>query len=138
MWSFTGEPAMEKNARIAAGPLGRFLYRWANLSLRVILPSAYGDKSKLTPQIHRQYLERFPDRWSRGVVLWTLAKSLIGSSQYYNSLWEQRDRPSSYGRCRIPLFDRTSLPVGKKCCVQQGRWKWKVLVTGHTKKHRSA
>ena len=91
MWSFAGDWEMERKARIAGGRLGRWLYRWANFSLRVIAPHAYGDRKKLTPEIHRHYLERFPDRWSRGTVLWTLARSLLGSSQYYDSLWQQRE-----------------------------------------------
>ncbi|MGH7679569.1 MAG: alpha/beta fold hydrolase [Gemmatimonadaceae bacterium] len=90
MWSFAGDRDMEGKARIAGSAFGKFMYRWANMSLRVIAPSAYGDRSKLTPQIHRQYLERFPDRWSRGAVLWPLAKALLGSSEFYESMWRER------------------------------------------------
>lgn len=90
MWSFAGDRDMEKKGRIAGSRLGRILYRWANLSLKIITPAAYGDKAKLTPAIHRQYLDRFPDRWSRGAVLWPLAKALLGSRSYYDSLWQQR------------------------------------------------
>ena len=90
MWSFAGDRDMEKKGRIAGSRLGRVLYRWANLSLKVIMPSAYGDRSKLTPEIHAQYLSRFPDRWSRGAVLWPLAKALLGSRTYYEALWQQR------------------------------------------------
>jgi haloalkane dehalogenase len=92
MWSFVGDRDMEKKARIAGSRIGRFLYRWANLSLRVITPQAYADKSKLTPEIHRHYLERFPDGWSRGAVLWPLAHALLDSSQYYDSLCQQRQK----------------------------------------------
>lgn len=92
MWSFVGDPELEKAGLIAGSPMGRLLYRWANLPLRVLTPHAYGDRHKLTAEIHRQYVERFPDRWSRGTVLWALAKALLGSSHYYESLWRQRDR----------------------------------------------
>jgi haloalkane dehalogenase len=95
MWSFTGDPEMESKGRVAGSELGRFLYRWANLSLRVIAPSAYADRKKLTPAIHRQYLDRFPDRWSRGAVLWPLARALLGSSAYYESLWREHERLNS-------------------------------------------
>jgi haloalkane dehalogenase len=60
------------------------------LSLRVIMPHAYTDKGKLTPHVHRQYVARFPDRWSRGAVLWALAQALLGSSRYYDALWQER------------------------------------------------
>ena len=92
MWSFVGERDMERKARIAGGWLGRFLYRRANFSLRILAPQAYGDRSKLTPAIHRQYLDRFPDPWSRGAVLWPLARALLGSSAFYDSLWQERER----------------------------------------------
>lgn len=90
MWSFEGDADMEKKARVAGGALGRFLYRYGNFSLKVLTPYAYGDRRKLTPEIHRQYLDRFPDRWSRGAVLWALARSLLGSSAFYRSLWDRR------------------------------------------------
>ena len=92
MWSFAGDADMERKGRIAGGRLGRFLYRWANFSLRVITPSAYADRSTLTPAIHRQYLAPFPDRWSRGAVLWPLARALLGSGAHYDRLWSMRDR----------------------------------------------
>jgi pimeloyl-ACP methyl ester carboxylesterase len=91
MWSFAGDADMEKKARIAGSGVGRWLYRHLNFSQRVIMPTAYGDRKKLTPAIHRQYLSVFPDAWSRGAVLWALAKSLLGSGDFYDSLWRRRD-----------------------------------------------
>ena len=91
MWSFADDPEMVKKGRIAGGRMGRFLYRWANFSLRVITPYAYADRKKLTPEIHRHYLDRFSDRWSRGAVLWPLAHAILGSSAYYDSLWQRRE-----------------------------------------------
>jgi haloalkane dehalogenase len=88
-WSFARDPDMEKKARIAASSLGRLLYRWANVSLRLIMPSAYADRGKLTPAIHRQYLEVFRDRDAREQVLWSFARALRGSSDFYQSLWSR-------------------------------------------------
>jgi haloalkane dehalogenase len=92
MWSFADDPAMARKARFAGGRLGRFLYRRLNFSLKVIAPSAYGDRKKLTPAIHRQYLAPFPEADSRGRVLWALARGLLGSSDFYESLWQRRAR----------------------------------------------
>ena len=86
MWSFTGDREMERAGRLGGGAIGQFLYRWVNFSLRVLMPSAYGDRSKLTREIHRQYLDRFPDRDSRGRVLWPLAHAILGSTRYYDAL----------------------------------------------------
>ncbi|MEW5916714.1 MAG: alpha/beta fold hydrolase [Gemmatimonadota bacterium] len=92
MWSFRGDRRMERAGRMAGGTIGRFLYRYANASQRIIMPSAYADRRKLTPEIHAQYLDRFADTWSRGAVLWPLAHALLGSSTFYDSLWKQRER----------------------------------------------
>jgi len=79
-------------ARVIGSPIGRFLYRYFNASLRLLLPGAYGDKKKLTPEIHRHYLNVFPDFDSRERVLWALARALIGSREFYVSLWQQREK----------------------------------------------
>jgi len=92
MWSLAGDRGMERAARLVGGALGRFLYRRANFSLRVITPSAWADRRKLTSALHRQYLAPFPDAWSRGAVLWPLARALVGSSDHYDSLWQRRAR----------------------------------------------
>jgi len=89
MWKFDDE-AMLRRARFAGSGLARLLYRYANASQRIIMPSAYGDRRKLTREIHGQYLGVFPDAESRELVLHTLAKALLGSSEYYQSLWNRR------------------------------------------------
>lgn len=92
MWSFADDPEMVRRGRMVSGALGRFLYRRLNASLRLITPSAYGDRRKLTRDIHRQYLAVFPDADSRERVLWTLACALNGSAAFYDSLWRRRER----------------------------------------------
>ena len=92
MWSFADDAEMTRRARFASGALGRFLYRRLNASLRLIAPSAYGDRRKLTKAIHRQYLAPFPDADGRERVLWALARALLGSSAFYDRLWQQRRR----------------------------------------------
>jgi haloalkane dehalogenase len=92
MWSIAGDPRMARGARMLGGRLGRLLYRRANLSLRSLMPYAYGDRKKLTPAIHGQYLAAFPDADSRGRVLWPLARGLLASSDHFDSLWQRRQR----------------------------------------------
>jgi haloalkane dehalogenase len=92
MWSFDDDAVMRRRAAMVDGAVGRFLYRYANASQRLIMPSAYGDRRRLTRAIHRQYLEVFPDADSRERVLFALARALRGSSAFYADLWAQRDR----------------------------------------------
>jgi haloalkane dehalogenase len=92
LWSFAGDKAMERSGRLAGGSLGRWLYRYADFSLKVLMPYAYGDRKKLTPAIHRQYRERFPDANSRERVLWTLARALLASGNFYGTSWKGRER----------------------------------------------
>lgn len=90
MWSFEGDRDMERKARLAGGRLGLFLYRAFNASLKLITPSAYGDRRKLTKRIHGQLLAPFAGVDSRERVLWALAHALLGSSAHYASVWERR------------------------------------------------
>jgi haloalkane dehalogenase len=92
MWPFDDDPAMRRKAAIASGAFGRWLYRHANASLRIIMPSAYGNRKALTPAIHRQYLEVFRDPQARVDVLHALARALTGSRDFYASLWARVSR----------------------------------------------
>jgi haloalkane dehalogenase len=91
-WPLDDDPKLARGAKLIGGAMGRFLYRYANASLKLIMPSAYGDKKKLTKEIHRRYLDVFRDRDARVLVLHALAKSLLGSSAHYQSLLDRIDR----------------------------------------------
>ena len=93
MWSFTGNRKMERKARLAGSRLGCWMYRTLNVSLRMITPSAYADRKKLTPRIHAQYLAPFVGIDSRERVLHALARALLESSDFYADLWERRGAP---------------------------------------------
>jgi haloalkane dehalogenase len=92
MWPLDDDPRMARSMRLLGGPLGRLLYKYANAPLRLLMPTAYGDRSKLTPAIHRQYLAPFSRREDRVLVLHALARSLAGSRDYYARLWSDVDR----------------------------------------------
>jgi haloalkane dehalogenase len=92
MWSLRDDKGVRRAARIVDSDFGRFLYRRANFSLRVITPGAFADKKKLTREVHAHYLAPFPDPESRERVLWSLAHALFGSTPFYESLWGRRER----------------------------------------------
>ena len=91
-WDLDTDHEFLRVARFAASFVGRFLYRWFNASLRLIMPSAYGDRRRLTPRIHAQYLAPFRRRADRVRVLWTLARSLVTSSKSFGRIWDERER----------------------------------------------
>ncbi len=114
LWSFADDAGMRRKAALASGGLGRWLYRSCNASLTLIMPSAYGDRRKLTKAVHTQYRAVFPDADSRERVLFALAKALLGSSAYYASLWERRAelarmRPAILWGLRDSAFPPTTL-----------------------------
>jgi haloalkane dehalogenase len=132
MWSLKGDSGVERAHRIVGGKVGRFLYRRANFSLRVITPSAFADRRKLTPRIHGQYLAPFADIDARETVLWALARALMESDAHYDALWSRRGqlatlpalivwgmkdpafRPHQLERWRkaLPAAEVLDLPVG--------------------------
>jgi haloalkane dehalogenase len=92
MWPLDDDPTMKWGANLLGGPIGAWLYRHANLSLRVLMPTAYGDRRALTPAIHRHYLELFRDKRARVQVLHALARALNGSRAHYAALLENVGR----------------------------------------------
>jgi haloalkane dehalogenase len=89
MWSLRDDPKMYRMAKLAQSWWFRWLYRYANASQRLIMPSAYGDRRKLTPQLHAQYLRCFDDRDAREQVLYALAYGLLGADDLYAGLWDR-------------------------------------------------
>ena len=85
-WPIDDDPEMVRAARLVGGAVGRWLYKYANIEFRLIVPSAYGDRRKLTSAILRQYSSAFADRPARGQVLHTLATALLGSRAHYHSV----------------------------------------------------
>jgi haloalkane dehalogenase len=134
MWPLDDDRDMRRAGRLLGGAFGRFMYRYANLSLRVLTPSAYADRRKLTPAIHAQYLAPFPDTDSRGRVLWPLARAILGSSGYYDTLWRRRNALASLPALVIwgmkdPAFKprllerwRTVLPSARVVGLPVGHW----------------
>lgn len=91
MWPLEDDKEMANRARLVSGALGRWMYRHLNASLRLIMPSAYAQRARLTRGIHRQYLELFRKPEDRVLVLWPLARALLGSSAYYRELYSRID-----------------------------------------------
>ena len=90
MWSLAGTRA-ERTSRLLSGPLGRFLYERLNVSPRLLVPAAFGDRRTLTPEVHRHYVDAFPTPAERRGP-YVLARELAASGDWYRSLWRRRER----------------------------------------------
>jgi haloalkane dehalogenase len=88
--SWDDDPGMQRKAKVAGSWLGRWMYRALNASPRFLLPMGYANRTRLTPEVHRQYLDAFPDPDSRERVLFSLARSMLESRGYLASLWDRR------------------------------------------------
>lgn len=89
-------PRDRRLAWLAGTRLWRLLYRHMNLSF-AIARSAWGQGPR-PPEVWAQYAARFADASAREQVLFALARSLGGSSVFFQSLWDRRAR-----LCNVPL-----------------------------------
>ncbi|MBS1537854.1 MAG: alpha/beta fold hydrolase [Bacteroidetes bacterium] len=87
MWSLENDKHFKQASQLLGSAFGRFLYKRWNFSPKVMLKISFGDKSKLTKHIHNHYLKAFPTPQSRTSTA-VLAKELIGSSNWFDSLWK--------------------------------------------------
>lgn len=91
MWSFVGDRQMQWIGRVFAGRVGRFLYeRWA-FAVNVLFRRAFGDRRRYTRAVHAQYQGPMRDPAARHAT-WVYARELLGSSSWYGTLWQRRDR----------------------------------------------
>lgn len=72
---------------IVGGPIGRQLIYHRNFFVKTIMPSMFGTKSRLTPEIHRQYIEPLRNPEERKGC-WVFPAQIIGSSDWLQSLWD--------------------------------------------------
>jgi pimeloyl-ACP methyl ester carboxylesterase len=91
LWATKDEKSAQKIDKTINSWLGRFLYLTMNFSPRILLKNGFSNKKNLTKSIHQHYINPFPDKNSR-LPLLNLAKALVGSSDWYQSQWQQLDK----------------------------------------------
>lgn len=79
-----------KPSKIIASPLGRFLYLRLNFSVNVLLKSAFYDKSLLTSKVFKQYKKAMGPSGRKAA--YALAEAIMGESDWYDGLWEERQK----------------------------------------------
>jgi haloalkane dehalogenase len=89
LWPVNRDPYYIAFSSFMGGPVGRLLIKRYNFFAGTLLKKLYGDKSRLTPEIHRHYLEPLGEPAERKGC-WTLPKQIIGSTVWLKGLWEKR------------------------------------------------
>ncbi|MBK9557236.1 MAG: alpha/beta fold hydrolase [Bacteroidetes bacterium] len=94
--SIQDEPEYKKMKMILGSPLMPLLYRYLNFSAKYILPAAFGERSRLTPEIHQHFLRPFSKVSERNGTI-AFAKSLLRDQDYYASVGKKlsilKDKP---------------------------------------------
>jgi pimeloyl-ACP methyl ester carboxylesterase len=90
LWSLKNDSHYSKPAKTIDSWLGKFLYLRLNAPVNMIMPAAFGDRKKLTKNIHSHYRKAYPGAPSR-VALYAIAKELMGASDWWQSLWDKAD-----------------------------------------------
>jgi haloalkane dehalogenase len=73
------------------GSIGKWLIKWRNFFAQDIVGHAFGDKNKLTAEIHNHYLKPLEKQEER-IGTWVFPREIIGSTEWLRSLWNNVDR----------------------------------------------
>lgn len=90
MWSVKGNGYYEKFSGFMGGAVGRFLIRNFNFFAKAVVRQATGEKERFPKSIRKAYqlhLSTPPERKGS----WVFPKEIIGSSDWLDSLWQQRE-----------------------------------------------
>ena len=88
LWETHTDEDAQKIDRLINSWLGRSLYLYFNFSPKYLIKRGFSNPNVLSKSIHRHYTRPFPNKKSR-IALLQLAKSLVGSSEWYQSQWKQ-------------------------------------------------
>jgi haloalkane dehalogenase len=77
-------------SRFTGGSLGRYLIRRHNFFARVIMPQSYGNRARLTEEIHRHYLKPLEVEAERKGC-WVFPEQILGATDWLGALWARRE-----------------------------------------------
>lgn len=88
MHSLTNDPHYATPARLLNTWFGKFCYLYLNFPVNIVMPAAFGDRRKLTKEIHRHYKKALPSARER-IAAHTFSIELMAASEWWQGLWEQ-------------------------------------------------
>jgi haloalkane dehalogenase len=116
MWSVNHVLRFILFSSVVGGPIGRYRIRRSNYFVRKVMPSAFGDPKRMTPEVHAQYLNALPtpaDRKGCSVF----PHQILGSSEWLAGLWDRRSRLE--GKRALLAWGMKDVGFGKK---ELARW----------------
>lgn len=90
LWSLKEDKHYAGPAKVMHSWLGRLLYLHLNFPVNVVMPAAFGDKKKLTKEVHRHYKLTLPNADER-IAAYALTHELMDASDWWQSMWDQLD-----------------------------------------------
>lgn len=94
LWSVKGDPHFEKFSNMMGKGVGKFMIKHFNLFGKKVVKMAVADKHKLTRHIHKHYYKHL-DKPSHRKGSYVFPGQIIGSSEWLEKLWQQKDKISS-------------------------------------------
>jgi haloalkane dehalogenase len=88
LWSVKNDWYYQMFSKFTGGPIGKFLIYNRNFFARDIVKAAYGDKKKLTEEVHSHYMKPIEKKEHRKGS-WVFPREIIGSTDWLSSQWEK-------------------------------------------------
>lgn len=94
MWSLKDNRRARRLAALVGNPINRLYYRLLNASPTFILPALFADRHSIPKSTQVQFLEPFRNFKERRAI-YAMVEGLRDSEEWFNRLWEKRDRLAS-------------------------------------------
>lgn len=91
MWDLMPDKRFSRPSAIMNSWFGRLLYLRFGFSVNVMMPSAYGDRSKLTKALHAHYKMVLPDAAAR-TATFACVQEIAGAGPFWNEQWRMIHR----------------------------------------------
>lgn len=88
MWSLKNDPHFSRPGKLLQGWMGKLLYIHANFSVKVMMPSGYRDRKKLSKTIFEQYQMPFRLKKDRIATL-VYAREILNASDWWEQQWNR-------------------------------------------------
>lgn len=84
-------PTLEKGGKLYNGTIGKWLYLNYGFSPKVMIPLAFGNRKKLTSELHQQYLTPLNTPQNR-IATYPLVQAFTHDHAWYHSIQERFER----------------------------------------------